>query len=99
MKIQSQKEYKSSPNMVLKSKLNGKNKIQAINTRQVAVMRFGAGVIKWTDNELRTLDTKTRKMLTMYRAFHPKTDVERFYVERAKGWAPINLLLRGVCWE
>ena len=36
--------------MVLKSKLNGKNKIQAINTWAVAVMRYGAGIMKWTDN-------------------------------------------------
>lgn len=70
-KMQLQREYKRR--LMLKSKLNGKNKIQAINTRAVAVMRYGAGIIKWTDNELRTLDRKTRKILTMYGAFHPKS--------------------------
>ena len=34
---------------MLKSKLNGKNKIQAINTWAVAVMRYGAGIIKWIE--------------------------------------------------
>ena len=46
MKIQCQKEYKRRLKMVLKSKLNGKNKIQAINTWAVAVIRYGAGIIK-----------------------------------------------------
>ena len=61
-KMQLQREYKRR--LMLKSKLN---------TRAVAVMRYGAGIIKWTDNELRTLDRKTRKILTMYGAFHPKS--------------------------
>ena len=46
MKIQCQKEYKRRLKMVLKSKLNGKNRIQAINTWAVAVIRYGAGIIK-----------------------------------------------------
>ena len=44
MKIQCQKEYKRRLKMVLKSKLNGKNNIQGINTWAVAVIR--AGIIK-----------------------------------------------------
>ena len=40
MKIQCQKEYKMKLKMVLKSKSNGKNKIQASNTWTVVVMRL-----------------------------------------------------------
>ena len=69
---------------MLKSKLNGKNKIQVIKTWAVAVIRYGAGIIKWTDNELRTLDRETRKILTIYGAFHPKRSVDRFYLARRK---------------
>ena len=65
--------------------MNGKNKIQAINTRAVTVMRYGAGIIKWTDDELRTLDRKPRQVLTMYGAFHLKSDVDRLNLARAKG--------------
>ena len=50
-----------------------------------AVIRHGAGIIKWTDNELRTLDRKTRQILTMYGAFHLKSDVDRLNLARAKG--------------
>ena len=33
--------------LIMKSRLNGKNKM-AINTRAVSLMRYGAGIVKWT---------------------------------------------------
>ena len=41
-------EYKRRLKLVLRSKLNGKNKISAINTWAVAVIRYGAGIIGWS---------------------------------------------------
>ena len=38
-------EYKRRLRLILKSKQNGKNKIQAINTWAVALLRYGAGII------------------------------------------------------
>ena len=70
---------------MLKSKLNGKNKINAINIWAVSVLRYGAGIIRWTKEELKTLDRTTRKVLTMNGAFHPKSDVDRLYVSRVIG--------------
>ena len=32
---------------MLNSKLNGKNKIDAINTWAVALLKYGAGIINW----------------------------------------------------
>ena len=37
--------------LILKSKLNGKNKIQAVNTWVVALLRYGAGTINWKIDE------------------------------------------------
>ena len=34
--------------LILRSKLNGRNKIMAVNTWAVSVMRYGAGILKWT---------------------------------------------------
>ena len=45
MKIKVTAEYKRRLRLILKSKLNGKNKIQAINTWAIALLRYGAGVI------------------------------------------------------
>ena len=40
------KEYLRRTKAIMKSRLNGKNKIKAINTWAVSSMRYGAGVIK-----------------------------------------------------
>ena len=79
------KEYKSRLKLVLKSKLSGKNKIMAANTWAVAILRYSAGVVEWKTNELKVLDRKTRKMMTLYGALHPKSDVDRVYLARQKG--------------
>ena len=80
-----QSEYKRRLKLVLKSKLTGRNKISAINTYAVPVIRYTAGVINWTKEELHHLDTKTRKLLTIHRGFHPRDDVDRLYLPRTEG--------------
>ena len=85
MKDQVTKEYVRRLRTILKSKLNGGNIISAINSRAVSIIRYGAGIIGWTKAELQALDRKTRKMLTMYGAHHPKADVDRMYLRRAEG--------------
>ena len=69
----------------MKSKLNGANTITAINSRAVSIVRYGAGIIKWAKEDLQKMDRKTRKLLTVYRAFHPQGDVDRLYFERCQG--------------
>ena len=68
--------------MVLKSKLNGKNKITATNAWKVAVFRYGAGILQWKESELKGVDRISRKTMTMYGALHPKSDMGRMYVMR-----------------
>ena len=34
---------------------------------------------------MKKTDTKTRKMLTMYKMHHPKADIDRLYVKRKEG--------------
>ena len=75
-------EYKRRLRLILKSKLNGKNKIQAINTWAVALLRYGAGIINWKVDELKIMDRTTRKTLTMYGALHSKSDIDRLYLKR-----------------
>ena len=80
-----QGEYKQRVVRILKSKLNGGNLIRAINTYAVSAVRYTAGIIKWNKEELDGMDWMTRKLLTMYGGFHPKSDVDRLYVPRSKG--------------
>ena len=79
------REYKRRIRLILKSKLNGRNKFTAINTWAVAIFRYGAGILDWKGCELKGLDRTTRKTMTMHGAFHPKSDVDRLYLKRHEG--------------
>lgn len=79
------KEYFRRIRKILKSKLNGGNVVNAMNSRAVSIIRYSAGIVEWTKDELRKLDGKTRKLLTINRAFHPQADVDRLYLKRAAG--------------
>ena len=80
-----QVEYKRRLKNMLKSKLNGGNLMKAINTYAASVVRYTAGIVKWTKEELEALDRMTRKQLTLYGALHPRSDVDRLYVDRKVG--------------
>ena len=85
MKKKITKEYYRRLKLVLKSKLNGRNIILAINTWAVAVISFGAGIIDWNMDELKQVDKKTRKIMTMNGTLHPKSDIDRLYLGRKNG--------------
>ena len=82
MKEKITQEYKRRQRLILKSKLNGRNKVTAINTWAVAIFRYGAGIIQWKASELKVLDRKSRKAMMMYGGLHPKSDIDRLYVKR-----------------
>ena len=63
----------------------GLTKIQALNAYAIPVVSYTGGIIDWTTNELKELDRKTRKLLTIHKALHPKAGVDRLYVSRKMG--------------
>ena len=69
------KEYFRRMKTTLRSRLNERNVILAINSWAVSVLRYGAGAINWTEAELQELDRKTRKTLTMHGALNPNSNV------------------------
>ena len=75
-------EYLRWLRLILRSKLNGRNKIMAVNTWAVSVMRYGAGILKWDTDELKSLHRRTRKFMTMNGALHPKSDTDSVSVNR-----------------
>ena len=60
-------------------------KILAIDTLAVAVLRYSFGVLDWRNDKLRAMDRMTRKIMTMHRALHPKSDVDGVYVSWRNG--------------
>ena len=85
MKDNIRKEYIQRIKAILKSKLNSGNMVKAINTWAVPVIRYTAGIVEWTKMELCNLDRKTRKMMTIHRALHPRANVNRLYAPRKEG--------------
>jgi hypothetical protein len=71
MKQQLANEYLQRTKSILKTKLNGKNMINAINTYAIPLPTFSFGIVKWTPTDLETLQTRTRTLLTRYRLHHP----------------------------
>ena len=85
MKMTVSKEYFRTLKKVSKSKLNGGNLVQGINTWAVSILRYSTTSINWKKCELQAIDRKTRKLFTIYGGLHPKFDVDRLYIPRKDG--------------
>jgi len=80
-----QKEYLRRLRLVLSTELNAKDKIQAIGSLAVPVLRYSFGIITWHQAELKKLDQKTRKLLTIHGQHNTKADVDRLCVPTKQG--------------
>ena len=58
-------EYLRRVKAVARSKLYSRNLFNAVNSWAVSVVRYSAGILNWKENELKSIDVKTRKILTM----------------------------------
>ena len=85
MKEKFKKEYIKKLRSILKPKLSSGNTVKAINTWAVPVITYSAGMADWKNSELRKMDRKTRKVLNMYRALHPRSIVDRLYLPCSEG--------------
>ena len=85
MKGKVKKEYLRRTRKLLETKLNSRNLIKGINTWAVPIMKYSGPFLKWTKEELRQIDQRTRKLMTMHKALHPRDDRDRLYVSRKEG--------------
>ena len=86
MKLSVLKEYIRRLRKILKSKLDGVNLVCGLNTWAVSLLRYLAAFVSWRKTKLQPIiDRKTRKLFTLYRALHPKSDVDRLYIPREVG--------------
>ena len=56
-----------------------------MNTLAVPLVRYSGPFVKWTREELKQMDQRTKKLMTMHKALHPRDDVDRLYVSRKEG--------------
>jgi len=82
MKEKIRKEYYRKIRLVTKSERNSINRMEAINTLAIPVVAYNFSIIDWKLEEIRKLDRKARKLLTVERMHHPKSGVDRLYLPR-----------------
>ena len=79
------KEYFARVRKIWKSKLSAFNKTIAHNMFAVPVLKPTYGILDWTIQEIRNIDIKTRKILSMTGNFHINSDVDCLYIPRSEG--------------
>ena len=82
------KEFLRRTRKLLETKLSSRNLIKRINTWAVPLVRYSGPFFKWTRDELKQMDQRTRKLITMHKALHPRDDVSR--KEGGRGIASIE---------
>ena len=85
MKGTIRKEYLRRTRKLLETKLSSRNPIKGINTWAVPLIGYSGPFLKWTREELKQMDQRTRRLMTMHKALHPRDDIDRFYVLRKEG--------------
>ena len=85
MKMKIKKEFYRRIRLILKSELNSKNRVQAMNALAIPVVQYSFNIINWNLSDIRLMDTKTRKLMTAHKMHHPRADVDRLYLPRKEG--------------
>ena len=65
MKEKIKKEYLRRTRKLLETKLSSRNLIKGINTWAVPLIRYSGPFLKWTREELKQMDQRTRKLMTI----------------------------------
>ena len=85
MKRKLKKELKRRTRLILKTELNSKNRITAINTLGIPVITYRFSIVDWNLSKVKSLDIKIRKMMTTHIMHHPKADIYHLYLPRSNG--------------
>ena len=80
-----QKEYFRRSTKLLETKLSIRNLIKGINTWAVPLVRYSGPFLKLTRGQLKLLDQRTRKLMTMHTALHPQDGIDWLFVLRKEG--------------
>ena len=78
-------EYLRRVQKVLETNLNSSNIMKRINTWAISLRRYSASFIDRNCTELTKLDRRTRKLMTMHHALHPKSNVDHLCIPRKEG--------------
>ena len=85
MKTITLEKFKKKLKTILKTDLNAKNIMIAINEFVNPVLTYTYGIVNWTEQDIKSADILVRKMLHMNRMFEIRSDVDRLYIPRNNG--------------
>ena len=85
MKEKFKKEYLRRTRKLQETKLSIRNLLKGIKTWAVLLVRYSGPFLKWTREELKQRDQRTRKLMTMHKVLHPRDNIDRLYVSRKEG--------------
>ena len=84
-KAELKSEYFTRIKKVLKTELNSKNTIAAINAYAVPALSYGFQIVNWSITDLEAIDRSTRKLIQQYHLMHHQSDIIRLYLPRKSG--------------
>ena len=82
---------------ILRSELDARHRIDAINSLAIPVVTYSFTITNWTLTKIKKVVTKIRKLLTIQGMHHPKSDVNRLYLpckEGGRGIVQLELSLK-----
>ena len=79
------KEYLSRVKKIWLSELTAFNKTIAHNAFAIPVIAPTMVILDWTIQEIKDIDLRTRKILSVIGNFHPNSDVDQLYIGRNIG--------------
>ena len=79
------KEYLRIARKLLGTKLYYRNFVKGINTWVVPLVKYSGSFLKWNREQLKQIDQRTRKIMTIHKVLYPWDDVDRLYVSWREG--------------
>lgn len=78
-------KFKHRLNKLLKSQLNSRNLIKAINTYAISILTYSFGIISWSQTDLCNLQRIINTSMTKNRKHHPRSCLQRLTLPRDEG--------------
>ena len=100
MKRKIKKVHLKRTRKLLRTKLSSRNLIKGINTWAVLLVRYSGSFLKWTREELKQMDQRTRKLMTLHKVLHPRDHADRLYVwkkGKGRGLASVDASIKRLC--
>ena len=93
MKDNIRKEYLRRTRKLLETKLSSRNLIKGINTWAVPIVRYSGPFLKWTRDELKQMDQRTRKLMTMHKIDDRMTTTRKQKWEKKQPYSRFKRLI------